>query len=728
MPINERLLKPYDPNATEDRIAKQWETAKAFAPAAVARSGKIFSMVLPPPNVTGALHLGHATMLAIEDIMVRYARMRGDKTLWLPGTDHAAIATQVKVEELIHKTEGQTRAELGREEFLKRVEIFAAEKHDEIVAQIKKMGASVDWSREAFTLDETRSRAGRAAFKQFYDAGLIYRGRRLVNWDPKLQTTVSDDEIEWENEATPLYYLKYGPFVIATARPETKFGDKYVVVHPTDERYQQFKDGEKITVEWLTGPITATVIKDEIIDPTFGTGAMTITPAHDQTDYDIAARHQLAFEQIIDLRGKLLPVAGDLAGQHWKKARPLIIEKLRAKGLLEKIEPDYQHQIAKNSRGGGLIEPQVLEQWFVAVNKPFGEKQMTLKELMRQPVADGRIKIIPERFQKVYFHWLDHLRDWCISRQIWYGHRIPVWYRPKAAPDDGRADQSRAGQEIYVGIEPPADDDWQQDPDTLDTWFSSGLWTFSTLGWPASAAGKPNSPTDLETFHPTTVLETGYDILFFWVARMILMSGFLLQQIPFHTVYLHGLVRDEGGKKMSKSKDNSIDPSVMVEKYGADALRLALIIGTSPGHDLKISEDRIRGYKHFSNKLWNIGRFTLTAIGETAPPPTAEISAADQAALTELNILTKEVTTDLDNYNFHLAAEKLYHYIWHTLADKIIERVKTKEQSLWLLYTAFERSLRLLHPFSPFITEELWSFLPKPPTDTLLINAPWPTF
>src|SRR3989344_2938859 len=628
MPIAERLLKPYDPQATEGRIYEQWNAAGAFAPEFKPRSEKVFSMALPPPNVTGALHLGHAAMLAIEDIMVRYARMRGDKTLWLPGTDHAAIATQVKVEELIYKTEGKTRFALGREEFLKRVEAFAAEKHDEIVGQIKKLGASVDWSREAFTLDEARSRAVRAAFKQFYDAGLIYRGRRLVNWDPKLQTTAS----------------------------------------------------------------------------------------HDQTDYDLAERHHLDFAPVIDQRGRLLPLAGDLTGQHWKKARPLIIEKLRAKGWLEKIEPNYQHQIAKNSRGGGLIEPQILEQWFVAVNKPFGEKPTTLKELMRQPVADGRIKIIPERFKKVYFHWLDHLRDWCISRQIWYGHRIPVWYQPKAG-------QPRAGQEVYVGIEPPANGGWTQDPDTLDTWFSSGLWTFSTLGWP----DPPNGGLDLKTFHPLTFLETGYDILFFWVARMILMSGFLLDQIPFPIVYLHGLVRDAGGKKMSKSKDNSIDPLTMIAQYGADALRLALIIGTSPGHDLKISEDRIRGYKYFSNKLWNIGRFTLTAIAGAVPVRPAVISAADQTALAELAALTKEVTIDLENYNFHLAAEKLYHYIWHTLADKIIEQVKTEQHSLWLLYTAFERSLRLLHPFSPFITEELWSFLPKAPDATLLINTPWPT-
>ncbi len=625
--MDERLLKPYDPKATEDRIYRQWEASGAFQPDPNKKD--IFSMVLPLPNVTGTLHLGHAAMITIEDIMTRQARMRGKKTLWLPGTDHAAIATQSKVEEIIYKLEGQTRHDLGREEFLRRVEQFAATSHDAIVKQIRKLGASVDWSREAFTLDEPRSRAVRTAFKLLYEAGLIYRGRRLVNWDPRLQTTVSDEEIEWQTEAAPLYYLKYGPFIIATARPETKFGDKYVVVHPTDTRYEKFRDGQKIELEWINGPIVATVIKDESIDPAFGTGAMTITPAHDLTDGAIAERHGLAAEPIIDLAGKLLPIAGEFTGQHWKKARPKIVAKLEAKGLIEKIAANYHPQIAVNRRGGGLIEPQLLEQWFVAVNKPFGQEKKTLKDLMRQPEASGQIKIIPERFAKIYFHWIDNLRDWCISRQIWYGHRIPVWYHePKCVPIAGREKETEKCQEFVIGEEiekcPHCDAKFTQDPDTLDTWFSSGLWTFSTLGWPASLTGGPDATEDLKTFHPTTVLETGYDILFFWVARMILMSGFLLGQIPFHVVYLHGLVRDVSGKKMSKSKGNVIDPLTMVDKYGADALRLGLIIGTSPGADSRVAEDKIRGYKHFANKLWNIGRFILTAVGRAPPARAAE--------------------------------------------------------------------------------------------------------
>ncbi|MEK7552706.1 MAG: class I tRNA ligase family protein, partial [Patescibacteria group bacterium] len=552
------------------------------------------------------------------------------------------------------------------------------------------------------------SRAVRTAFKRLYDAGLIYRGRRMVHWDPKLQTTVSDEEIEWATEVTPFYYLKYGPFVIATARPETKFGDKYVVVHPDDARYQKFRHGEKLTIEWINGPITATVIKDESIDPAFGTGAMTITPAHDLTDYEITQRHQLESEQIIDLRGKLLPIAGEFAGEHWKRVRPRLIEKLEQKGLVEKVDAHYEHRVAKNSRGGGIIEPQILEQWFVAVNKPFGEKKTTLKEVVRQPLESEQIKIIPEHFTKTYFRWIDHLHDWCISRQIWYGHRIPVWYRK---------------EEVYVGVDAPAGPDWEQDPDTLDTWFSSGLWTFSTLGW-------PEETVELKTFHPTTILETGYDILFFWVARMIMLAGFLLGELPFRTVYLNGLVRDEGGKKMSKSKSNSIDPLIMIERYGADALRLALIIGTSPGGDSRISEDKIRGYKHFSNKLWNIGRFVLGRIDGKIPVRPDNLSAADETALNDFALLAQAVTDDLENYRFALAGEKLYHYVWHTLADKINEEIKRRPareaSGSWLLYTIFERCLRLLHPFTPFITEALWALLPKT-SPSFLINQTWTT-
>ncbi len=705
--IPEKLLKPYNPAATEARIYEMWERGGWFKPENSRNdSGQTFSVVMPPPNVTGSLHLGHAAMVAIEDIMTRYRRMRGDKTLWLPGTDHAAIATQVKVEKILQKEEGKTRHDLGREEFLKRVNDFARQSHDTIVNQIKKLGASADWSREAYTLDETRSLAVRTAFKQMYDAGLVYRGERIVNWDPRLQTTVSDEEIVYQAVAEPLYYLKYGPFIIATARPETKFGDKYAVMHPADARYADYKDGQKIKLEWINGPITATIIKDEAIDMNFGTGAMTITPWHDAVDFDIAERHGLDKEQMIDLKGKILPIAGEFAGLHIKKARAAIVEKLQQKGLVEKIEENYVHNVATSERSGEPIEPQILRQWFVAVDKPFKKRsgeETTLKKLLQDTVRSGEIKIIPERFDATYFNWVDNLHDWCISRQIWFGHRIPVWYK---------------GEEIYVGIEAPNGDGWEQDPDTLDTWFSSGLWTFSSLGW-------PNQTEDLRNFHPTTVLETGYDIIFFWIARMILMTGFLLETVPFRTVYLHGLVRDEGGKKMSKSLGNIIDPLEMVAKFGADAVRLSLIIGTSPGQDSKISENKIKAYKHFANKIWNASRYVI----ENCPPETWRLSLQREAKppseLVELNELVKEVTADMDSFRYYLAGEKLYHYFWHTFADKIIEAAKKDKSVRVMLPTILITSLKLLHPFMPYITEEIWSLLPTKNKNPLIIES-WP--
>ena len=435
----------YNPQEIEEKIYKQWEDAGYFNPDVCIEKGitapdaEPFSIVLPPPNVTGTLHVGHALEDTLQDIVVRFNRMSGKRTLWIPGTDHAASATPVRVEKDIYKKEGKTRHDLGREEFLRRVNEFAQQSHDTIVHQVRRMGASLDWSREAYTLDEARSLGVRTAFKKMYDMGLIYRGNRIVHWDPKGQTTISDDEIEWVEETVPFYYLKYGPFTIGTARPETKFGDKYVVMHPDDPRYAQYTDGQKIELEWINGPITATIIKDPASEMDFGTGVMTITPWHDMVDFDIAGRHKLDMEQIIDQRGVLLPIAGEFAGMHIKKARPAIVEKLKAKGLVEKIDEKYVHRIATNSRGGGVIEPQIMRQWFVNVNAEFtlphsditgiasGQKT-TLKEIMRTVVQNGQIKILPERFEKIYFHWIDNLRDWCISRQIWFGHRIPVWY------------------------------------------------------------------------------------------------------------------------------------------------------------------------------------------------------------------------------------------------------------------------------------------------------------
>ena len=708
----------YDANEVEARIYKMWEDAGCFDPDVCVERGvaapdaEPFSIVLPPPNVTGTLHMGHAAMLAIEDIMVRFARMQGKRTLWIPGTDHAAIATQAKVEKDIVKAEGKNRHDLGREEFLKRVRAYAQESHDTIVRQMKRMGASLDWSREAYTLDDTRETAVRAAFKTMYDLGLIYRGHRVVNWDVKGQTTISDDEIVYEERKTKLYTFRYGlladgtkfPIPIATTRLETKFGDTAIAVHPSDERYKHYV-GKTFDVDYCGTPITVKVVADGSVEKDFGTGALGVTPAHSMIDWEIAQRHNLPFKQIIDEYGKMTVENPLVHGKKTAEARAIAAETLRAAGLIEK-EEEITQNVATAERTGGIIEPLPKLQWFIAVNTPFGEKQKTLKELMKSAVTEGGIKILPERYERVYFNWIDNLRDWCISRQIWFGHQIPVWYK-----DD----------EIRVGTDVQHGNGWKQDPDTLDTWFSSGLWPFSTLGWPEKTA-------DLKTYFPNSVLETGYDIIFFWVARMILMSEVLMGGIPFRRVYLHGLVRDDKGRKMSKSLGNIIDPLTMVDKYGADATRLSLVIGSSAGNDLKLSEDRIRGYRNFSTKLWNIARF----IHMNAPAgSSAGMSFVHRPEIKELEELRQTVTAHIEHFEFHLAGEKLYHYAWHQLADEIVEQEKTvlrdgtpeeKAESAALLTTLLLGSLTMLHPFMPFITEEIWQvFRPG----TMLMTERW---
>lgn len=729
--IPELFLKPYDPKEHEDKIYKAWEESGYFNPDVCIEKGiaeadaETFSIVLPPPNVTGTLHMGHAAMLAIEDILIRYNRMLGKRTLWIPGTDSAALATQSKVEGIIYKEEKKRRDEIGREELLKRISAFAEDSKDTILNQTRKLGSSLDWSRYAYTLDETRNKAVMTAFVNMYEDNLIYRGDRIVNWDPNMQTTVSDDEIEYEEKVDPFYYFKYGPFTIGTVRPETKFGDKYVVMHPDDVRYKNYQHGEKIEVEWINGPITATIIKDVAADPEIGTGVMTITPWHSTVDYEIAERHDLDKEQVIDERGILLPIAGEFAGQHIKKARAMIIEKMQTKGLVERIDDKYVHNVATNSRGGGMIEPQIKRQWFIAVNKKFTLKhseipgvpagsEVTLKELMIAAVENGGTEIFPERFKRVYFNWINNLRDWCISRQIWFGHRIPVWYK---------------NGEIYCGVAAPEDTGWEQDADTLDTWFSSGLWTFSTLGW-------PEQTNDLKTYHPTSVLETGYDIIFFWVARMILMSTYHTGQVPFKNVYLHGLVRDEKNRKMSKSLGNTIDPLTMIEKYGADATRLSLIIGAAPGNDMPISENKVKGYKNFANKIWNISRFILTHTTDIDSSQPVTYSARDTEILSSLKQNMAEVTAEIDKFNLYLAAEKAYHYIWSELADVILEESKAiltgedkeaKNARQAVLLECLTTSLKVLHPFMPYVTETIWQELPKElKTSEFLMVARWP--
>ncbi len=728
--VPEVFLKPYNPAEHEDKLYKLWEDSGYFNPDVCIEKGvtkadaEPFSMVLPPPNVTGTLHMGHAAMLAIEDILTRYNRMRGKRTLWIPGTDSAALATQSKVEGIIYKKEKKRRDEIGREELLRRIETFAEESKETIIGQTKKMGSSLDWSRYAFTMDEKRYHAVTEAFIRMYNDGLIYRGARSVNWDPAMQTTVSDDEVKYEERNSPFYYFKYGPFTIGTVRPETKFGDKYVVMHPDDERYKQYSHGQKIEVEWINGPITATIIKDKAADPEMGSGVMTITPWHSAVDFEIAQRHGLEKEQIIDERGILLPIAGEFAGQHIKKARDAIVEKMRAKGLIEKVDENYTHKVATNERGGGMIEPQIKEQWFVDVNKEFtmGHSEIpgvqegdtvTLKLLMRKAVENGGVSIFPERFERVYYNWIDNLHDWCLSRQIWYGHRIPAWFK------DG---------EVKVQAESPGEG-WVQDPDTLDTWFSSGLWTLSTLGW-------PEITDDFKTYHPTTVLETGYDILFFWVARMILMSTYLVGQVPFQNAYLHGLVRDEKGKKMSKSLGNIIDPLDMIEKYGADATRLSLIVGAAPGNDMPLSEDKVRAYKKFANKIWNISRFVLSNIADANWAIEPVFSARDREILDTLHSHVSEVSADIEKFNLYLGAEKAYHYVWHELADKVLEESKeilngedtqARYARQCVLRECLTTSLKTLHPFMPFVTEAIWQEMPPHlKKRELLMIEKWP--
>ena len=732
--IPQEFLKPYDPQSMEPATIAQWDASGYANPdicttrGVTAPDAESYTIVLPPPNVTGTLHMGHAAMIAIEDILIRFARMRGKRALWVPGTDSAAIATQAKVEDILYKSEKKTRYDIGREELMKRIDAFTEESKTTIINQVRSLGASLDWSRYAYTMDEPRYNAVMTAFVRMYEAGLIYRGNRIVNWDPKMQTTVSDDEIEYVEQKDPFYYFQYGPFVIGTVRPETKFGDKYVVMHPEDKRYANFTHGQKIDLEWINGPITATIIKDEAADREMGSGVMTITPAHSGIDFEIAERHGLDVEQVIDERGILLPIAGEFAGQHIKKARKAIVEKLQAKGLVVKVDEGYVHNIATNSRGGGTIEPQIKKQWFVAVNKeftlPYSEiegipsgSKTTLKALMRHAVESGQIKIEPERFERIYYHWIDNLRDWCISRQIWFGHRIPVWYRKNA---EGK-------EETHCSVEGPHEDSWERDPDTLDTWFSSGLWTLSTLGW-------PERTRDSVTYHPTSVLETGYDILFFWVARMVLMTGFCAGQVPFKHVYLHGLVRDGQGRKMSKSLGNIIDPLDMIAKYGADATRLSLIIGAQPGNDLKLSEDRVRGYKHFANKLWNITRFVLENRELTITDAVAPRTDADAVLIEEARALIANVTQNIEKFRLDLAADALYHYTWDRFAAEILEESKPivkgddaalRQSRAATLYEILTMILRALHPFMPFVTEAIWQKLPQKDAEVLMITR-WP--
>ena len=764
--MNKELPKAYNPKEYEDRIYKKWGKSGYFSPDKCVKDGiakknaKSFTIALPPPNRTGTLHIGHALMLVVQDILIRYHRMKGYKTLWIPGTDHAAIATQSVVEKKLYAEEKKTRHDLGREKFLKQVYEFADKSHKRITEQVKKMGSSLDWSREAYTLDEARTRTVQTVFKMMYDDGLIYRGDRVVNWCPRCHSTLADDEVEYKTQKAKLYTFKYSknfPFAIATTRPETKLGDTAVAVNPKDERYKKYI-GKIYEIDFVGVALKLKIIADRAVDAEFGTGAVGVTPAHSMADWQMAQEHKLNVVKVINEDGKICEDLSDYSAKTVEQAREMIVKKLKEQELFEK-EEEMENNLSLCYRCHTPIEPLPSLQWFINVNKPLrGRKQKTknrkqgldiegktLKEIALGVVKSGKIKIIPERFEKNYFHWMENLRDWCISRQIWFGHRVPVWYKEKLEVRSKKLEVNKDNNnEIYVGVEPPKGEGWQQDEDTLDTWFSSGLWTFSTL------ANNPDQikikdgkliidSDDFKNFHPTTVMETGYDILFFWVARMIIMTTYAVGDIPFRDVYLHGLVRDERGRKMSKSLGNAIDPLDVCAKYGTDAVRLSLIIGTTPGNDLNLSEEKIAGYRNFANKLWNIARYILQTTENSKQPACADRktanskatewlashSVADKWILGEMQKLIKQVSEDLDNYRFSQAGEKLRDFTWNDFADWYIEVSKFEKNSEKdkILMIVLQDLLKLWHPFMPFVTEVIWSEMGE---QRFLMVEKWP--
>ena len=717
------MAKAYEHQQVEQRLYEWWERSGFFAPRDDAPEPP-FVISIPPPNVTGELHLGHAMFVTIEDLIIRWRRMQGYKTLWVPGTDHAGIATQTQVERML-RSEGTSRQEVGREEFLRRTWEWKEKYGGEITRQLRRLGASCDWSRERFTLDAGLSRAVHTAFKRLYDDGLIYRGTYLVNWSPNLQTAVSDLEVEYEQRNVSIWYVRYpvvdagqgtevGPsghpwgsgrwaegvtewITVATTRPETILGDTAVAVAPGDERYAALV-GRQAVLPALGRRVP--IIADEYVDREFGSGAVKITPGHDKNDYEVGKRHGLPLINIMNKDATINEEGGPYAGMDRFEARKAILADLEKEGLLVKTEP-HTMSVGISQRGGEVIEPLLSEQWFV--------KMRPLADLAIAAVREGRTRIIPERFEKVYFHWLENIEDWCISRQLWWGHRIPVWYLPD-------------GSFVVPGPDEAPPEGATQDPDVLDTWFSSGLWPFSTLGW-------PDDTPDLREFYPTSVMETGYDILFFWVARMMMLGIYLTGQAPFHTIYLHGLVRDEHGRKMSKSYGNVVNPLEVMDAQGTDALRYTLATSGTPGQDLNLNPQRIEAARNFANKLWNITRFVISKgavgqAGEGAPPSAFDLSpqalsVPDRWILSRYTRLTAEVGRLMEGYNFGEAGRQIHDFLWGEFADWYVEIAKVQlEQSSdaqqvtrSVLYTVLEGSLRLLHPFMPFITEELWQYL-----------------
>jgi len=732
--VKKDLPKAYTPEEYEDKIYEKWEKSGYFNPDICVRQGickkdaKPFSIVLPPPNITDKLHLGHGSTLAIEDLLIRYHRMKGDRTLWLPGTDHAAIATQNVVERRLLEEEKLTRHDLGKEKFLKKVWDFVRITQATILKQTRKMGASLDWSRQAFTLDEPRKKAVRKMFVDMYKEGIIYRGERIVNWCPRCHSTLADDEVSYKEQKAKLYTFKYSrdfPFAIATTRPETKLGDTAVAVNPRDKRYKKYI-GKEFKIDFVGVPLKLKIIADRNVDMKFGTGTVGVTPAHSMVDWQMAETNKLPIVKVINEDGKINNNFGKYSGKGVLAAREMIVEELKKQKLLEK-EEEIDNNLSICYRCGTPIEPLPSKQWFIAVDKKLkrlGNK--SLKEKAIEVAKTGKIEFIPEGFTKKYLDWMENLHDWCISRQIWFGHQIPVWYRKTI---NNKQLTINNNEEIYVGIDAPKGRGWVRDEDTLDTWFSSGMWTFSTLGWPSSVKtsdGKPEKSDDLANYHPTQVLETGYEILTLWVSRMIMMSLFALEEIPFEKVYLHGMVLDRQGKKMSKSRGNGIDPIDVINKYGTDAVRLSLLIGNTPGNDTRVFEEKIAGYRNFTNKLWNISRYIIT---NCESPITnfkidqKNLTAADEWILGKLALLVKNVTKDLENYQFSQAGERLRDFTWDKFADWYLEIAKIEGDKSDILIYVLKNLLILWHPFMPFVTEAIWKEMGN---NNLLMVEPWP--
>ena len=708
------LEKNYNPSEIEGRLYQKWLDNKYFH-AEVNRDKKPFTIVMPPPNITGQLHMGHALDNTLQDILIRFKRMQGYEALWVPGTDHASIATEAKIVEAMRK-EGVTKEELGRDAFLKRAWDWKAEYGGRIVSQLKKIGSSADWDRERFTMDEGCSKAVKEVFVNLYNKGQIYKGERIINWCPKCLTSISDAEVEYEDQAGHFWHLRYplsdgsGYIQMATTRPETMLGDTAVAVNPDDERYKDMV-GKTVILPIVHREIP--IIADEYVEMEFGTGVVKITPAHDSNDFEVGLRHKLPVINVMTEDAKIVDDYPKYAGMDRYEAREAIVKDLEAEGALVKIE-DYSHNVGTCYRCHTTVEPRVSKQWFV--------KMKELAEPAIEAVKKGDTRFVPEHFDKTYFHWLEGIKDWCISRQLWWGHRIPAFYCDECGEMVVTKEDS--------AVCPKCGKPMRQDPDTLDTWFSSALWPFSTLGW-------PEKTPELEYFYPTDVLVTGYDIIFFWVVRMMFSGLEHMGEVPFKNVLIHGLVRDSQGRKMSKSLGNGIDPLEVIDKYGADALRLTLVTGNAPGNDMRFYWERVEASRNFANKVWNASRFIMMNLDKAEAKAVSldELTPADKWILSKLNTLAKEVTENMENFDLGVAVGKIYDFIWEEFCDWYIEMVKprlyndedtTKAAALYTLKTVLIESLKLLHPYMPFITEEIFCNLQDEEESIMISN--WPVY